>query len=424
MIAPSRVNAPVQPRRAVAAPAAANPSDALLRLTSLLMLALAALALVLMPASRADEARFALGGDQYVAGQSAAIGEDVSHDAFAVGFDASVSAPVAKDAHLAGFNVSVSSNVTGDIYAAGFAVNITGSTGGDVTAAGNSVALRNATGIAGNARLAGATVTIAAPVAGAALVSAQTLTLDASIAGDLSFFGEKISFGPGARVAGKLDIRAPGPIDVPASVAAPERVSYQKLEPPDYVSEAGRTAEGIAKGFWPVLWAALTWWLLLLLAGVGFIALAPRLVERLDMLSRQRPLRRLGLGLLSLATVLGLVPMAVVTLIGVFLVPFVLIFVVVWLSLGYVAGAYLVATRLLSAFAQIDSNAKRVGVLALGLVVAPLLGMVPVLGWLITLLFLVFGLGVVSAAILGNGTSGAEPAAITSGPVSTPAASR
>lgn len=417
---PASIHAPF---RDAAGPARSRPAAGWSRLTGLVVLSLAALMMLAAPGLSADEARFAVGGDQYVAGQSAAINGEVAHDAFAFGYDASITAPVGKDAHLGGFHVSVPSNVTGDVYALGFSVNISGATGGDISAAGNSVTLRNPTGVAGNARLAGAMVTIASPVAGAALVTANTLTLDAPITGDLSFYGEKIEFGPGARVDGSLDIRAPRPIEVPTSVAAADRVSYQQIETPDYVSEAGRTADSVVKGFWPMLWAAITWWLLLLVVGIAFIALAPRLVARLDALSRQRPLRRLGLGLLSLATVLGLVPMVAITLIGLILLPLVFVFIVIWLSLAYVAGSYLVAMRMVSAFATIDSNAKRVAVLALGLVAAPLLGMVPVLGWLITLAFLVYGLGVISASILGSWTSGAEPGQVPASASVSPAAS-
>ena len=350
--------------------------------------------------SAAQEGRYEFGGDQYVSGQNAAIQSPVVRDAFVMGYEVTLGAPVSGDAHLAGFNVNSMGDVTGDVYAVGFAVNLTGGVGGDVTAAGNSVSLRSATPVTGNARLAGANVTMSTPVQGSALVSAQTLTLDAPVTGDLSFFGENLTFAPGARVDGTLSIQAPKEIAVPATVAPPERVKFQLLVAPDYVGEAGRTAENVVRGFWPAFWAAALWWLLLFVVGAALIALMPRTLPVLQTASETRPFRTLGLGLLAFASVLGLVPVAAFTIVGIVLLPFVFIFVVIACSLAYLAGVYFLGLRIANAMLRIDTNLKRVGVLAVSLVAAALLGMIPFVGWLISLGLLVFGFGVFARVIM------------------------
>jgi hypothetical protein len=55
---------------------------------------------------------------------------------------------------------------------------------------------------------------------------------------------------------------------------------------------------------------------------------------------------------------------------------------------------------------QIDTNLKRVAVLAVALIVAALVGMVPVIGWLFTLVLLVFGLGVIAVSMLTRWSTG------------------
>jgi len=349
----------------------------------------------------AAEPMLTFGGDHYAAGQQSLISTPVTGDAFVVGSDVSLTAAVAGNAHLAGFSVNAGGNVAGDLYAAGFNVSVAAPVGGNVTAAGNAVALRPGAPVTGNARLAGASVSVGAPITGSALISAQALTLDAPVGGDLNFFGETLNFGPAARVEGRVMIHAPREIAVPAGVASADRVSFEALVSPDYVSEAGRTAEHVVRGFWPAFWGLAAWIIVLVVAGSAFIALLPRGVAALQDQSRRRPLATLGIGLLSFATLLGLVPVVAITIVGLLLLPFVVIGIAIACTLGYLAGAYLVALRIAAAFVAIDSNVRRLGVLAGGVVLATLLGMVPFLGWLFSLALLVFGLGAATRALLG-----------------------
>lgn len=368
----------------------------------------------------ADQVGLAFGGDTYAAGQTAAISDAVAHDAFLAGYSVTLSAPVNGNAHLAGYSVSSGAAVQGDVYAAGYSVAIDGTVGGDITAIGNTLLLRPTAPIPGNVRVAGAIVNLESAIQGSLLATAQTLTLNAPVTGDFSFYGETLTFGPAARVDGKVSIQAPKEIAVPASVASADRVSFQLLTSPDYASEAGKTAENIVKGFWFTVWAAAMWWLLLFVVGAACIALAPALVTQLQIVSATRPFRRLGLGVLTFASVVGLVPVAVMTLVGVLLVPFVLIFVVAACSLAYLAGVYFIGLRIATAVTPIETNGRRMVVLALSLVVGGLLTMVPFLGWFVTLVLLAFGFGIMAALTMASWSagdsarlSGAAPAGAT-----------
>ncbi len=363
---------------------------------------LLALLLLIPGASLADEARLAFGGDQYVAGQAASVTEAATHDAFAAGFDVSLKAPVTGNAHLGGFNVASEAAISGDLYAGGQAINVSAPVGGDVTAFGNSIAIRTQATVGNNVRLAGATVTLSAPIGGSALVTAQTLTLDSEITGDLNFFGENLVFGPAAKVAGKVLIQAPREIAVPATVAAADRVSFTQLVSPDYAGEAGKTAEHVVRSIWPAVWATGIWWLLLCVVGVLFITLASRMVASLETATETRPLRKFGLGILVFAAVIGLVPVFAMTVVGLFLLPFVMIFVFVAWTLAYLTGTYLVGSKVARAITKIDSNLKRIAVLVAAVIIAGFIGMVPVLGWLVTLILLAFGFGAFGVLALGR----------------------
>ena len=357
--------------------------------------------------SLADEAPFDFGGDSYVAGQNPTISQPVAHDAFMGGNTVSLAGTVAGDALLAGFNVNVGAPVAGDIYAAGFSVNVNAPVAGAVTAAGNSVALAPGATVGGNVRLAGQSVAIDGPITGSALVGAQTLTLANSVGGDLRFYGETMNFGPNAKVGGTLFIETPKPVEVPASVAPAERVRYTALPTPP--SGAPSVAPvGLLGG-------AIAWWIVLILIGAGLIAFAPRRFAAMSAVAQVRPWRNLGMGALALAAGIGLVPLTAMTLIGLVLTPFAILAFVLFCIFAYVVGVMFVGFRIASTFWRIESNGTRFAILATAVIVAGIVAMVPVLGWLFSLVLTLFGAGVVAMAVIERNRSGG--AAAVAGPV-------
>lgn len=363
-------------------------------LKSFVVLVAAMLATPALAQSNPDQpARLVFGGDAFSAGQQSSIEEAVAGDAFAIGYDVRLAGGSAGSAHLAGFNVSASAPVEGDLYAGGFSIMISAPVGGDVTAAGNSVTLASGSSVGHNARLAGANVTIDVPVTGSALVSAEQLTLNGTVSGELRFFGKSLIFGPNARVDGVVAIHAPNPIEVPASVAAPERVTFEQLVAPDYAGEAGKTAGSVVNSVWPAVWGSVAWWLVLLVIGTLIIALMPARVEAWREASATRPLRTFGWGILVFAMLLGLTPLCAITLIGLLLVPVALVVAAVGFVVGYLFGAYFIGLAIARRLSAIDSTGRRIGVLAVSLAATVLLGMVPVIGWAVSLVVTAFGLG-------------------------------
>lgn len=368
----------------------------------------------------ADQQSLQFGGDSYAAGQTTSITAPVARDAFEAGSTVTLSVPVAQDAHLAGFEVQASSDVGGNLYAAGFTVSIGGTVKGDITAFGNTVSVHTTQPLAGNIRGAAANFTLDSATEGAVLVTANTATINAPIKGDLSFYGQTLAFGPNAVVSGDVLVHAPKAIEVPPTVAPAERVKFTELTSPEYPTQVGQTAEIVARGIWASLWTAFSWFVLLLVVGAMFIALSPRLVANLELLATVRPFRRFGLGILAFASVVGLVPVAAFTVVGLLLVPFVLILIFIACSLAYLAGAYLIGSAIGSRITSLAGTAQKIVALAISLVLAGLLVMIPFVGWLVSLVIVAYGFGVVAALIMTR-WSADDRTRLTSG-TSTPAA--
>ncbi|APX23648.1 MULTISPECIES: hypothetical protein [Salipiger] len=357
------------------------------------------------------------GSDRYISGSAVMPALDGSGETFAAGATVVLRGRAGGDTHAAGFDVSVEAPVTGDLYAAGGSVTVYAPVSEDLTAAGFSLRTTSEAVVSGNARLAGGVLVLDGPVAGALTASGGEVTLNAAISGDVRLAARTVSFGPEARIDGRLMLSAPAPVDVPETVIAADRVRYEPLRIPDAFAEAARHWEDGPMPEVPVFGAAL---LTLALTLVFLIALSAILlafagatVERLRKAVEARPGVAALAGLGGLSALFGMVPVAALTLLGIPFVPFALVLVVVGWTLGYLLGLHVVTMRLLASFGKggTPGLAAQLAVLSLGLVVAALLNFVPFLGWFVNVVLVVLGVGGMTLAIFERSRGTATPAA-------------
>jgi len=343
-----------------------------------------------------------IGGDQYSGGQQVSISSPVARDAFAAGFNVQITAPVQGDAHAAGYSLNLSGDVTGDVYAIGNTVNISGAVGEDVSATGSSVTLSGA-GVAGNVRAAGASVVIDAPVAGSVTIGAAGAALSAPVSGDLYFGGETLSFGDGARVDGMINIQSPNDIIVPESVAPADRVTIEKVEPADVGIDTSDIARHSVQSFWPVWLPIILAPLVFMIVGVIWLALFPNRSLVAYRTAIAKPFKSLLFGLIALAAFMGLVPAVAMTLIGIPLVPVAILLLVFAGMLGYIAGAWFLSMRVLTAFGMsYETLGMRAIAMVAGLIVAGLISLIPIIGWLTQLVLIFYGLGAMLVAAMAR----------------------
>ncbi len=356
-----------------------------------------------IPALAADTERFNFGGDQYVAGQDASLNSRTEHDAFAAGLNVVIAAPTSGDVHAGGLNVTISAPVGGDVYAAANTVSISGAVGEDLTAFGGTINLSGTEPIGGNLRSAAGSLTIDRPVNGSALLSGANIAINAPIAGDLHLSGGSVTFGPDAKVGGFVEFRGTEPIDVPASVAPADRVTFTKVGTTDIAGDAkaifDTATESSSFGWIAGLLGALA----VIIYGTILLAVFPRRTEIGYLTAMAKPWKSLLFGLLAAAVYVGLIPVLLATLIGIPLVPFAIILLALAALTGFVAGTYFVADRVLGALNyDADSLWKRIGALVIGLIAVWILGIIPFLGWLVQFGLGLFGLGALSFSAIGR----------------------
>jgi cytoskeletal protein CcmA (bactofilin family) len=351
----------------------------------------------------ADVDEMRLGGDVYLGG-SGTMDSAAERDLFVAGGTVTARGTAAGDGHFAGFDVGVETEVAGDVYAAGGAVTIRAAVGEDVTAMGMSVSVADSASVGGNARLMGGSVVVEGPVAGALLATGGEVLIDAEIAGDVRVAAGDLSFGPGARIGGRLDYAGPEEVAIPASVIDPGRVSFTRAEHMDRMTEMSREWGGREYPELPGAGAAFGFLVITIGFFVALAAVALALIpERVEAM-RQEALARPGVALLGgvvgLATVFGLVPVAAMTIVGIPLLPVILLAALILWTLGYAFGVYVVALRAWTMMGGAEpAMAGRLAIYAAGILVVALLNVVPFAGWALNFTLVLFGIGALAVPV-------------------------
>jgi hypothetical protein len=335
-------------------------------------------------------------------------GETVNDDLYAGAGTISINGTVNGSVFAGGGTITVSGNVTGNLVVGGGTINVTGRVGGSIIAAGGNLTLNGpvekdivVTGgmidvgsgatVGRDLVMTGGTTTVSAPVARRVQMAAGSLTLRTRVGGDVRGRVDHLKL-DGAQIAGNLDYTSDNPVALVngAQVAG----TTTRHTPTDRgAAGAGNGVVGWLQGLIGIF--ALGLLLLLLLPG-----LSTRAIDT----ERAQPWASLGIGA-AICVVTPIVALIVFILglliggwwLGLLLIPLWLLA----LAVGYVVSGFLLG-RLI--FAQLGWGRYH-DVLKLlgGLVVLGVVGLVPVVGWLIGLLAVVLGAGALGMAVTRRG---------------------
>ncbi|SDZ40199.1 protein CcmA, bactofilin family [Jannaschia faecimaris] len=345
-----------------------------------------------------------VGGDRLVSGARVEEAQNVLRDLLVSGAQIVTRGQVAEDVHAAGFSIDVEGRTGGDVTAAGARVRLDGEVGGDVTLSGFIVTLDTGTDIAGNARLFGGTATSRGSVDGSLVVVASEVFLDGPVGGDVRILADTLSFGPDARVDGQLTLALPEEITVPPDVATAGRVSYEYIEGGTWnnYDEMGwegmrgqPSAATIGGGYLLML-------AFLLATGATFLALMPNGVANMRRMALNRPGLTILTGGLGISALIGVIPVAILTVIGIPLVPIAVLAVILAWILGYLLGAYVLAMAIAQAAGLGDSPSflVRLAVLAAAVTGMALLNFIPFVGWVLNVSLVFLGVGAMTEGVL------------------------
>lgn len=357
--------------------------------------------LMAAPALAQDATEQALfGNDIYKAGATVRMSETGRDDAFLAGQRVQLAAPVTGTAHMAGRWVDVDADLGGSLYAAGQRVRISAPVAGDVALAGYTLSVDAA--IAGDLRAFGSEVVVNGTVGESLIANGEIVELNGQVAGDAVISSRELTFGPGARIDGTLTLYEDvvGATDVPESVVAAERLTRIELKY-KRVSGAFQHPAGLPKQSIGEKLSDMVSWVLVVGAITALVALiAP--VRMTDMANQiaARPLRLVGAGFVGLSVLTGGGVVVAVTMIGALLTPFFWLAAAALAAAGLIVGVYALGRWALSYVPKLPLPwIDRVVAAFIGALLAGLISLIPMLGWVSLVVLAIGGAGALTVRL-------------------------
>ncbi|MEA3409907.1 MAG: hypothetical protein U9Q95_06140 [Candidatus Eisenbacteria bacterium] len=258
-----------------------------------------------------------------------------------------------------------------------------GHIGGDLIIAAKSILISETAVIDGDAIIAGATVSVDGTIGGRARIMTGFLDMDGTIAGNAEITTDGgMRLGPNAHIGGDLFYEGPSEIDIPEGAVAGE-VTFQKIIKEDI------DLDGFLGGA-SILFHILGF-IAALVAGTIIVALTKDHATRTAEIIRTKALKSLGIGFVTYICM----PIVLLLLL-VFIVTIPLMFVV---GLAYAIALYIakfyfsiwLGNVILSRGGRTDVSP--IPSMLLGLTIVYLVTAIPIVGTLIGIVIIFFGLG-------------------------------
>jgi cytoskeletal protein CcmA (bactofilin family) len=325
-------------------------------------------------------------------------GTVINGDYFAFGSVAEISGTVNGDVYAFAGQVLIDGHVNGDVIAAGGRINISGTVSQDVRAAGGQVTLtgsvgRNLTVAAGNAELAssavvrgglvaaGGNIDLSAPLGGDCRVAAGTLILSNKIGGGVNAAVGTLRVGSRAAIQGDLNYWS----SRDASISEGARIE----------GKISRRAPPQKPKLWPAVLAA--WALLLavsfvstLILGILSIRFLPNFHSSTVAILRDQPWKSVGIGFVA---VIVMPVLCIVLFALVLTTPIALMLLAAFFILLYWSRIFAISRIGEAIVGRFRASPGPFASFLTGLIVYYLLAIIPVVGWLVIVLAVVFGLG-------------------------------
>lgn len=343
---------------------------------------------VILAAGETHEGWYFASGDQVV------LEGTVNGDAYIAGGVVQVDGTINGDLLVAGGQVVITGNVTDDVRAAGGSVECTGRIGKNLTVAGGTVRVGKGSEVGGGLLAAGGSLFVAGSVEHDAMVASSDMSLSGTVKGNMDFAGGALTTLQGSTVGGDLKAF----VDDSLRVEIASGTVHGASDVSTRQTKAARTILGL--GRWQ-FWLKMFWALSLIVSALVLMLLFPRQVIGIGKAILEHPAQSLLWGIVGLVVVPLVVIVLLITVVGIPL-GLLLLGLYFWilylsqLSLGVALGQRLFGG---------EGTWRLVGAFAVGILIVQVLTLVPVLGIILTLAGLLFGLGAV-LAVLKNEYSG------------------
>ena len=354
---------------------------------NLLMLLLLSVLLICAPATATEmvaaDHQYTLGAaevledDLLVAGDTIMINGDVSGDLIAAGGSIKVAGRVDDDAWIAGGSLIIDGKIGDDLRAAGGDIRLRGSVADNAMIAGGTITTSSNSDVVGDLDVAGGSIEIAGHVGSDLSCGGGSVVIGGVIDGNATICADKIQILQSARIQGDLKYTSDKEIEIPEGTVIGDVVykrSEKKVE--DIYS---KTTSSIIS------------FLSILLIGLLMVRFTGNTTIRVSDTIAAHFLKSLGSGVLLLIVIPLIALILMLTVIGIPLGLIVLFAYIVILYISKIFVGLAIGRRILTyAKQEISSPYWH---LIVGLIVIAFATRIPLLGFLISLIVILAGLG-------------------------------
>ena len=323
-------------------------------------------------------------GDYFAIGPQVEISGIVNGDLYAAGGQVLVDGVINGDVIVAGGKVTLSGTVAQDARIAGGQVLVSGAIGRNATMGGGDIHLTETARVGENLLTGGGNVQLGGHIGKDARIGAAKVTVSSEIGRDLAVAAASVRLTSKAIVGGKLRYwseTAPV-IDEDATV----RGAITRRPLPE-----GWSLENARRGIFGIrVVAAIVGFLSTLILGLILLRIYPVFTRRVTATMRERPAASLGWGAVA---VLVIPIVAVSFLVTLFALPIGVILLSLYLPMVYLARIYAITCVGQYLLRRPSDASSLAGTFVVGLVLYSVLSLIPVVGGLLTLLAILFGLG-------------------------------
>jgi len=322
--------------------------------------------------------------DLYLWTQSMDVRGTLDGDVFVGCQSINISGTVTEDVHFLGNSVTVTGRIGDDFRGAGETLRITGTIDGDVLWAGANLIIEEGAVINGSVLSGTGTVTHRGEIKGSARLGAGTIYMTGTIDGNAELYTDGgLTISDGGSIGGDLIYSGPAQMDFEDGVVG-GTVSFREVKKTDDIDFDFSPAFGIFAHIFEFFAA--------IIAGVIIIALTKDHARQTANKIRTRPMKSLGIGFVAYICI----PIVIlITLVLIITIPFSFVLALSYLIAVYIAKFYFaiwLGSTILRRGDRIMTTSP-IPPMLLGLVLVYLATAIPVLGTLIGIVIIFFGLG-------------------------------
>jgi len=328
--------------------------------------------------------------DFYIAGGNVTNSGTIIGDLVAAGGNILIDGSISEDLLVGGGSITILADVGDDVRVGGGNITIAGTVGGDVIVVGGQVQI-SGDGVEGDVVWAGGALNINAPVSGNVRLTGGEVYINSTISGNVRFDGEKLKLGSNAVINGTLNYSAKEEAEIQEGAVITGEITYDKRAGKVKDKVFGKSGKKVIAG---LISLAILIGVLMKLTGALVIGLVfHRYTETLVNNALSKPLREFGRGFIALIIIPIASILLLITVIG---IPLGILGLVLYV--GLMIFSMIMAPVLLGSIVHKwikKTNTYNVSwkIILLGVILYILLGVIPVIGWIIRLILILLVLG-------------------------------